>query len=84
MKSPLIDFCLYSKKFLNSFVEANPSLKKTTQIKDADGYHVLFYADDFPGAQRFMNGEKEMGYSRLAPPEMVLIAESFNQKPPNN
>ena len=69
---PLIDLCFYAETDLNLWLSHNPLMRQTTQLLDADGYHVLFRCKGVPPAiGAIKNGGKEIGYWATASPEMA-------------
>jgi hypothetical protein len=45
---PLIDLCFYRDEHAASFLRSNQKLRCSTQLKDSEGWHILFFCHSGP------------------------------------
>jgi hypothetical protein len=81
---PLIDLCFYDEEQAASFLRLNQKLHHTTQLKDAEGWHILFFCSSAPPSTAIKDRSgRVIGQWRYATGEMKHRLEIHGLLPSN-
>jgi hypothetical protein len=83
-KLSLIDLCFYDEEHTANWLQLNQRMRHTTQLKDAEGWHILFFCSSAPSPTEIKDrSSRIIGQCRHASAEMRDRLERHGLLPTN-